>query len=413
VLASELYTTAGGARRGVTAARCLAQVASRHEIRAAVDGRFYFVVKGWNGEVVGRSELYASRSNAERGSRTVVDLLSAERVPGNDLPRPPARTSCGLPDAYADFFESSDWQVVSERTLRSAQDEATALEKEQIVEAMKSTSGANGFAEVFERVDGGLVNLTTLRSAGQTYIAVEYGAGDNSFGAIHPSSPLRRAQGTSVTARMESFRYLGRPPVTRRGLKCARAPADQEVSHMSFASVVRAVPAFALLSVVACSASTSSEEPAPVTGDDEVVSARLACVVKGDPCQHGSAGDLEACVDAVVLRQATGGKVRLDVTRRSTVGDPQGSKPLRLTSDQPSSLAANTIDAQWDGGEHWVRLAKKGAKYEGELTLDQDFSFQISCTSAGTANAGCQYGGPSCGRRGRRGRPDDARRPRR
>jgi uncharacterized protein YegP (UPF0339 family) len=49
--------------------------AARYTVLDAVDGRFYFVLKATNGQVIGRSQLYATKSNAQRGVETVIRLV--------------------------------------------------------------------------------------------------------------------------------------------------------------------------------------------------------------------------------------------------------------------------------------------------------------------------------------------------
>jgi hypothetical protein len=134
------------------------------------------------------------------------------------------------------------------------------------------------------------------------------------------------------------------------------------------------------LPTVACGSSGSGEPS--VRGDQQVVSggpARLRCTVE-DPCEHGGQGDLEACVDEVTLSETLDGKVLLDVRRRSTVGDPEGDRPLRSPSDRPARLAGPKIAIDWEGGEHSVTLVQSGSKYIGEMTIDQDFLFTgVTC----------------------------------
>ena len=49
--------------------------ASRYDVRDAADGSSYFNLKAANGAVIGTSETYASRSNAERGRDAIIALL--------------------------------------------------------------------------------------------------------------------------------------------------------------------------------------------------------------------------------------------------------------------------------------------------------------------------------------------------
>jgi uncharacterized protein YegP (UPF0339 family) len=76
VLQSQAYTTKASATNGVASVQSNGAIVSRFEVRAAADGQFYFVLKAVNGAVIGRGEMYVSKSNAERGVATVVGLLA-------------------------------------------------------------------------------------------------------------------------------------------------------------------------------------------------------------------------------------------------------------------------------------------------------------------------------------------------
>lgn len=79
VLQSQGYTTKASATNGVASVRTNGAILARFEVRAAADGQSYFVLKASNGAVIGRSEMYATRSNAERGITAVYDLVAVSK----------------------------------------------------------------------------------------------------------------------------------------------------------------------------------------------------------------------------------------------------------------------------------------------------------------------------------------------
>ncbi len=80
VLQSEGYVSEQGARSGVASVRTHGKLAENFTIAESADEQFYFVLKANNGETIGVSETYVSKSNAERGVEGVVQLLVSERV---------------------------------------------------------------------------------------------------------------------------------------------------------------------------------------------------------------------------------------------------------------------------------------------------------------------------------------------
>ncbi len=79
VLQSQSYTTKASATNGVASVRTNGAILARFEVRAAADGQSYFVLKAANGAVIGRSEMYESRSNAERGITSVYNLVAVSK----------------------------------------------------------------------------------------------------------------------------------------------------------------------------------------------------------------------------------------------------------------------------------------------------------------------------------------------
>jgi len=49
--------------------------AAHYDIRQSADGGYYFNLKASNGQTIATSEVYASRSNAERAVNSIIALL--------------------------------------------------------------------------------------------------------------------------------------------------------------------------------------------------------------------------------------------------------------------------------------------------------------------------------------------------
>ncbi len=71
ILTSELYKAKESALNGIESVRKNSQREGAFEIKASGNEKHYFVLKATNGQVVGQSQMYASRSSAEHGSESV------------------------------------------------------------------------------------------------------------------------------------------------------------------------------------------------------------------------------------------------------------------------------------------------------------------------------------------------------
>lgn len=71
ILSSEAYETKQGAEKGVESVRKNAPDDNRYERKTAKNGEDYFVLKAGNGEPIGRSEMYSSKSAMENGIESV------------------------------------------------------------------------------------------------------------------------------------------------------------------------------------------------------------------------------------------------------------------------------------------------------------------------------------------------------
>lgn len=87
VLRSEGYATLAGAQGGVASVLAHGASAANFAVLEAATGEFYFNLVASNGEVIGTSELYASKSNAERGARTVRGLVKLATASTVEAPR--------------------------------------------------------------------------------------------------------------------------------------------------------------------------------------------------------------------------------------------------------------------------------------------------------------------------------------
>jgi uncharacterized protein len=76
VLQSQAYARKQNAQKGADAVLRHGADEQRFEHRVARNGQFYFVVKSTNGEIIGASETYVTKYNAERGARAVRAIVA-------------------------------------------------------------------------------------------------------------------------------------------------------------------------------------------------------------------------------------------------------------------------------------------------------------------------------------------------
>lgn len=74
VLSSEGYQNRSGALAGILSVLDNSGDTSNYNLREASNGQFYFVLQAANGQVIGMSELYSSKSNATQGINNTVDV---------------------------------------------------------------------------------------------------------------------------------------------------------------------------------------------------------------------------------------------------------------------------------------------------------------------------------------------------
>jgi uncharacterized protein YegP (UPF0339 family) len=71
ILTSERYTAKSGAQNGIESVQTNSPKDERYERKTSTAGDPYFVLKAGNGEVIGRSEMYSSKSACENGIESV------------------------------------------------------------------------------------------------------------------------------------------------------------------------------------------------------------------------------------------------------------------------------------------------------------------------------------------------------
>ncbi|WP_044871311.1 YegP family protein [Pseudomonas sp. LFM046] len=71
ILTSELYKAKDSALNGIDSVRKNAVRDGAFESKTASNGKFYFVLKATNGQVIGQSQMYASAASASGGIESV------------------------------------------------------------------------------------------------------------------------------------------------------------------------------------------------------------------------------------------------------------------------------------------------------------------------------------------------------
>jgi uncharacterized protein YegP (UPF0339 family) len=143
VLRSEGYASKQKAQQGVDSIKANAPDESKYDVRETRDDRFYFNLKAANGEVIGTSEIYSTRANAQRGADTVRQLVrDANRVAAVDARREPRwETFKGLDDQHYFHLRAGNGEIVLRSEGYSTRDKMlsgiTGLENIRYTEAFE------------------------------------------------------------------------------------------------------------------------------------------------------------------------------------------------------------------------------------------------------------------------------------
>lgn len=151
VLRSQGYTRLASAQSGVASVLANGFDKRNFDVKQASNGDYYFNLKAGNGEIIGSSEMYASKSNAERGARSVRALV---RLANESSKGAPQRESF-------EIFKGEDSKTYfrlragnGEILLGSQGYTALASAKTGIASVEANGSDAANF-EIFETADGG------------------------------------------------------------------------------------------------------------------------------------------------------------------------------------------------------------------------------------------------------------------
>lgn len=71
ILTSEGYSSKAGCMGGIDSVRKNSQVDSRFEKKTASNGKYYFILKAMNGQIVGQSEMYEGKTSRDNGIESV------------------------------------------------------------------------------------------------------------------------------------------------------------------------------------------------------------------------------------------------------------------------------------------------------------------------------------------------------
>lgn len=81
ILTSEGYVQKASCYKGIESVRINSQDDSRYDRRVTTNGKDYFVLKARNGEIIGKSQLYSSKSSMENGIHSVkINAPTAEII---------------------------------------------------------------------------------------------------------------------------------------------------------------------------------------------------------------------------------------------------------------------------------------------------------------------------------------------
>ncbi len=132
-------------------------------------------------------------------------------------------SECLLGDTYNDFRNDPAFQPMRSARLTSAQT-LSQLERQQVVIALHQSSHTDVTTaeEAFEAADSNEINLTEVRHVptGNDFIAFEYGAGDNSYGAVFWSRTVDLAASIHDGDLLECS-FLAAPGGVQQGQDCA------------------------------------------------------------------------------------------------------------------------------------------------------------------------------------------------
>lgn len=183
--------------------------------RSLGEGRYRALVKGY--------------SDAEQGPFALLSTCTGEGCG----PAIPAPSSCFLGTELRDLRESAAFEHIATRRATSPSD-LYGIEYDQVLRAVRvSDDRVETIAEAFTMVDASEVNLEVYRDEGGVfYRVVEYGAGDNSYGAVFVAEQVE-----VVAAIVDGFfERCGGQPVEVEGVAFTAAEAAASLAYANEAT---------------------------------------------------------------------------------------------------------------------------------------------------------------------------------
>ncbi|MCQ9634468.1 YegP family protein [Chryseobacterium sp. WG23] len=80
ILTSEGYVQKASCQKGIESVKVNSQEDSRYDRRKAVNNKDYFVLKARNGEIIGKSQLYSTKSGMENGITSVKNNAASAEI---------------------------------------------------------------------------------------------------------------------------------------------------------------------------------------------------------------------------------------------------------------------------------------------------------------------------------------------
>lgn len=151
VLRSQGYTKLASAQNGVASVLENGIDKRQFDVKQATNGDWYFNLRAGNNEVIGTSELYASKANAERGARSVRALVRLSRATTQPAPRRESFELFKGEDGKSYFrLRAANGEIM----LASQAYTAAANARGGIASVLSNGADASSY-EVFETADGG------------------------------------------------------------------------------------------------------------------------------------------------------------------------------------------------------------------------------------------------------------------
>jgi uncharacterized protein YegP (UPF0339 family) len=123
VLQSEGYASKQGAEDGITTVRFNGQHSDAFQLLQAQNGQWYFNLLAGNWEIIGTSELYVTKSNAERALSTVIAVVNkANQAAAN--PKAQFQVFRGLDGKYYFHLRAGNGEIVLQSQAYTARSSA-------------------------------------------------------------------------------------------------------------------------------------------------------------------------------------------------------------------------------------------------------------------------------------------------